>query len=60
MVPWLIAGAVTLIVIVAAAVVVFRVVLLAADAELDDDEIDDIDEADTEWRTPRRWSSYAH
>jgi hypothetical protein len=50
-VPWLIAGAVTLVVLVAAAIVLFRVVLMTADAETDDD-IDEMDGADGEWRPP--------
>ncbi len=53
MAPWLIAGAVALVVIVAAGFVVFRVVLMTADAEPDDaDDLDDVDGADGEWRPP--------
>jgi hypothetical protein len=58
MVPWIIAGAVTLVVIVVAAVVVFRVLIMAGDSELDDDEIDDHDEVDSGWRAPVR--AHAH
>jgi len=53
MAPWLIAGAVTLVVIVAAAILVFRFVLMTADAETDDDgNIDEMDGADGEWQAP--------
>jgi len=58
--PWIIAGAITLVVIVAAAVIVFRVVVMAADAEMDDDEIDDYDEVDNEWRAPVGSHARAH
>jgi NADH:ubiquinone oxidoreductase subunit 6 (subunit J) len=52
MVPWLVAGAVTLLVLVGAAFIVFRVVMMTADAETDDDDIDEMDGADSEWRPP--------
>ena len=56
MVPWLVVGAVTLVVIVGAAIVVFRVVLMSADAETETDEDDsDVDDpADSEWSSPTR------
>ena len=50
MVPWLIAGAVTLVVIVAAAVLVFRVVIMVANDDVDENEIEDYDEIDNGWR----------
>jgi hypothetical protein len=52
MAPWLVAGAVTLVVIVVAALLVFRFVLMTAGAEaddegnIDDDLIDEMDAAD--------------
>jgi hypothetical protein len=51
MVPWLVAGAITLVVVVAAAIIVFRVVVMAADVEMDDGELDDRAEFDSQWRT---------
>jgi len=53
-VPWLVAGAVTLVVIVGAAIV-FRVVLMRADTDTDEDD-SDVDEADA---PDGRWSSPA-
>ena len=60
MVPWLVVGAVTLVVIVGAAIVVFRVVLMRADTETetetetDEDDSDVDDPADREWSSPTR------
>jgi hypothetical protein len=53
MIPWLIAGVVTLVVIVAAAIIVFRVVIMVADDDVDENEIEDYDEIDDEWRAVR-------
>jgi len=53
-VPWLVAGAVTLVVIVGAAIV-FRVGLMRADTDTDEDD-SDVDEADA---PDGRWSSPA-
>ena len=59
MVPWLVAGAVTLVVIVGAAIV-FRVVLMRADADTDNDadeddsDVDEADAADGRWSSPAR------
>jgi NADH:ubiquinone oxidoreductase subunit 6 (subunit J) len=54
MVQWIVAGAVVLVILVAAVIVVFRLVVMAADVDMDEDEIDDIDEADLQWRAPVR------
>ena len=56
MIPWIVAGAVTLVVVVAAVIVIFRVVVMAADVEMDDGELDDRDEFGGEWRP----TSHAH
>ena len=55
MVPWLVVGAVALVVIVGAAIV-FRVVLMRADADTDgdDSDVDEADAADGEWSSPAR------
>lgn len=58
MIPWLIAGSVTLVVIVAAAIVVFRIVVMAADVEMDDGDVDDINEFDGQWRAPAHAHSH--
>jgi hypothetical protein len=54
MVPWLVAGAVIIAIGIAAAIVVFRVVLMTADAETDEDgdDLDEADGADGEWLPP--------
>jgi hypothetical protein len=56
MVPWLVAGAVIIAIGIAAAIVVFRVVLMTADAETDEDgdDLDEADGADGEWLPPTR------
>jgi len=58
-VPWLVAGAVAVVVIVGAAIV-FRVVLMRADtdtdndADEDDSDVDEADAADGRWSSPAR------
>jgi hypothetical protein len=58
MIPWLIAGSVTLVVIVAAAIVVFRIVVMAADVEMDDGDLDDMNEFGSQWRAPAHAHSH--
>lgn len=41
MVAWIVAGAVTFVVMIVAAVVVFRILVLAADSEYADEDLDE-------------------
>ena len=52
MTPWIIAGAICLVVVVAAAVTIFRLLALSSDAEGADLEDIDADTDEWSWRSP--------